>query len=59
MPIFIGKVVKRMANGKNLDKAMPCKSSFVYGTSGETSKSATKIQKGGDLRAKKSLNNGK
>ena len=48
-----------MANGKNLEKNMPCKASFTYGTSGETSKSATKVQKGGDLRSRKSNNNGK
>jgi len=48
-----------MANGKNLDKPMSCKASFTYGTSGETSKPATKILKGGDLRSKKSNNNGK
>ena len=48
-----------MANGKNLDKAMPCKASFTYGTSGETSKPATKVMKGGDLRSRKSMNNGK
>ena len=49
-----------MANGKNLDKAMPCKASFTYGTSGERSQPATKIIRGqGDLRAKKSQNNGK
>jgi len=49
-----------MANGKNLDRAMPVKSSFTYGTSGERSKPATKILKNqGDLRSKKSNNNGK
>ena len=37
---------------------MPCTASFQYGTSGKTEKSATKIQKGGDLRAKKGLNAG-
>lgn len=48
-----------MANGKNLDKTMPAKASFQFGTSGETSKPATKILKGGDLRNRKSMNNGK
>jgi len=51
-----------MANqgGKNLPKSMPCKSSFVYNLgTGERSQPATRIQKGGDLRAKKGLNNGK
>lgn len=48
-----------MANGKNLDRAMPVKSSFTYGTSGERSKPATKILKGGDLRTRKSNNDGK
>jgi len=46
--------------GQNLQKPMPCKASFTYGTSGETSKPATKILKNqGDLRAKKGNNNGK
>jgi hypothetical protein len=47
-------------NGKNLPKPMSCKASFVYdiGT-GERSKPATRIIKGGDLRARKSNNNGK
>jgi hypothetical protein len=45
--------------GKNLDKGMPCTASFQYGSSGKTEASATKIQKGGDLRAKKGMNNGK
>lgn len=49
-----------MKGGKNLDKAMPVKASFTYGTSGERSQPATKIMKGmGDLRSKKSMNNGK
>lgn len=48
-----------MKNGKNLDKAMPVKASFTYGTSGERSQPATKILKGGDLRTRKSNNNGK
>ena len=50
-----------MANGKNLDKAMPCKASFVFSNgTGERSKPATKILKGqGDLRSKKSNNNGR
>jgi hypothetical protein len=48
-----------MANGKNLSQVMPAKASFVFGTSGATDKPATKIQKGGDLRAKKGNNNGK
>ena len=46
--------------GKNLAKNMPCKSSFTFGTSGERSTPATKIMKNqGDLRSKKSNNNGK
>ena len=44
---------------QNLDQKMPCTSSFQYGSSGKTEKSATKVIKGGDLRAKKGLNNGK
>jgi len=49
-----------MANGKNLDKAMPCKASFVFSNgTGERSKPATRIIKGGDLRSRKSNNNGK
>jgi len=43
---------------KNLSTPMPATSSFTYGSSGKTEKSATKIQKGGDLRAKKGLNAG-
>jgi len=46
--------------GQNLQKPMPVKSSFTFGTSGERSQPATRIIKGqGDLRAKKSQNNGK
>jgi len=45
--------------GQNLKTPMPAKASFIYGTSGETSKPATKIIKGGDLRSRKSQNNGK
>lgn len=47
--------------GKNLDKAMPCKGSFVYDVgTGDRSKSATRILKGkGDLRALPGKNNGK
>jgi len=46
--------------GQNLQKPMPVKASFQFGTSGERSQPATRIQKGqGDLRAKKSNNNGK
>lgn len=46
--------------GQNLKTPMPCKASFTFGSSGEKSKSATKIMKGmGDLRAKKGMNNGK
>jgi hypothetical protein len=44
---------------KNLEKAMPCTSSFSYGSAGKTEKSATKVIKGGDLRARKGLNAGK
>lgn len=44
---------------KNLSSPMPATASFQYGTSGKTDKSATKIQKGGDLRAKPGKNNGK
>ena len=43
---------------KNLDQKMPCTSSFQYGSSGKTEKSATKVIKGGDLRARKGLNAG-
>ena len=43
---------------KNLSKAMPCTPSFTYGGSGKTEASATKVIKGGDLRAKKGLNAG-
>lgn len=48
-------------NGKNLPRPMACKASFVYdiGT-GERSKPATRIIKNqGDLRSKKSNNNGR
>jgi len=46
--------------GQNLKTPMPCKASFQFGSSGETSKPATKILKNqGDLRSKKSNNNGK
>jgi len=46
--------------GQNLKSAMPVKASFTFGTSGERSKPATKILKNqGDLRSKKSNNNGK
>ncbi|NLW90675.1 MAG: hypothetical protein GXY34_03625 [Syntrophomonadaceae bacterium] len=38
---------------------MPCTASFTYGKSGKTEKSATKVIKGGDLRARKGMNNGK
>jgi hypothetical protein len=44
---------------KNLSTPMPASASFSYGQSGKTVASATKIQKGGDLRAKPGLNNGK
>ena len=44
---------------KNLSTPMPCTSSFTYGSAGKTEASATKVIKGGDLRAKKGLNNGK
>lgn len=49
-----------MANGKNLQKPMPCKASFVYdlGT-GARSESATKVIKGGDLRSRPGKNSGK
>lgn len=48
-----------MANGKNLDIAMPSNASFTYGKSGKPGKSATRILKGGDLRNRKSNNNGR
>jgi len=38
---------------------MPNKASFTYGTTGARSESATRIIKGGDLRARKGLNNGR
>ena len=44
--------------GKNLSSPMPCTASFEFGKSGKTEKSATKIQKGGDLRGKPGKNNG-
>jgi len=44
---------------QNLKKPMPNKNSFVYGSKTEGSGSATKIIKGGDLRARKGLNAGK
>lgn len=45
---------------KGLKKAMPVKSSFTYGESGERSQSTGKILKGkGDLRSLPSKNNGK
>ena len=43
---------------KNLSTPMPCTSSFTAGSSGKTEASATKVIKGGDLRAKKGLNAG-
>ena len=47
-------------NGKNLPKAMPVKSSFIYDNGvGQRSDPATKIIRGGDLRSRKSNNNGK
>ena len=42
----------------NLKTPMPCTPSFTYGSSGKTEKSATKVIKGGDLRAKPGLNAG-
>lgn len=44
---------------KNLSTPMPATSSFTYGKSGKTEKAATKVIKGGDLRAKPGNNNGK
>lgn len=45
---------------KNLQKPMPNKGSFIYGAAkGGKDTSATKVIKGGDLRAKKGLNAGK
>jgi hypothetical protein len=44
---------------KNLSTPMPCTASFTAGKSGKTEASATKVQKGGDLRAKPGLNAGK
>jgi len=38
---------------------MPNTASFTYGKSGKTEASATKVIKGGDLRAKPGLNAGK
>ena len=43
---------------KNLSTPMPCTSSFTFGKSGKTEASATKVIKGGDLRAKPGLNAG-
>ena len=43
---------------KNLSTPMPATSSFTFGKSGKTEKSATKVIKGGDLRAKPGLNAG-
>ena len=49
-----------MAKDKNLDKAMPCKSSFIYDVgTGERSKPATRVIKGGDLRSRPGKNAGK
>lgn len=42
----------------NLKTPMPATPSFTYGTSGKTEKAATKVIKGGDLRAKPGQNNG-
>lgn len=55
------KEVKSMAR-KNTGLpmgAMPNKASFTYGRTGARSESATRIIKGGDLRARKGLNNGR
>lgn len=43
----------------NLKTPMPCTASFTHGNSGKTEKSATKVIKGGDLRARKGLNAGR
>jgi hypothetical protein len=43
---------------KNLSTPMPCGATFTFGKSGKTEKSATKVIKGGDLRAKPGMNNG-
>ena len=42
----------------NLKTPMPATPSFTYGTSGKTEASATKVIKGGDLRAKPGKNAG-
>lgn len=45
---------------KNLPKPMPCSASFQYNLgTGSKQPDQTKVIKGGDLRAKKGLNNGK
>jgi hypothetical protein len=44
---------------KNLSTPMPCGATFTFGKSGKTEASATKVIKGGDLRAKPGNNNGK
>jgi len=38
---------------------VPNKATFVYGETGERQPSQTRIEKGGDLRARKSKNNGR
>ena len=48
-----------MAKNKGLKTPTPIKSTFIYGSTGERVEDKSRIEKGGDLRARKSKNNGK
>ncbi len=46
-------------DNKGLKTPIPNKTSFIYGQTGERTPDQTRVEKGGDLRARPSKNNGK